>query len=229
MPNFIVSLSHFCELHGPSVIACTQTINDDRTDESLLASNSRSASCASCQLILPDAGAINLSSKSKGTHSFVTTHYPSSQTRYSALTKLVMKSLSVETNLDLSKPMFFGDAINGFCMNKIFKLYDINARGQERKYSIMVVSDSESDLLERWDIVSIYFSELISLIQQKVSETNKRIHEHNMKSKENVLDNEKYLRRSITRPKSLVELTGDDQIFLKLHLWAIELLKDVAS
>ena len=57
-----------------------------------------------------------------------------------------MKSLSVETMSDLSKPMFYGDAINGYCINQIFKVEDLNARGGERKYSLMVISDNESEL-----------------------------------------------------------------------------------
>ncbi|KAI3405131.1 hypothetical protein KGF56_002087 [Candida oxycetoniae] len=225
MPNYIVCLSHFCELHGPSVIACTQFTKSEQKQDNLLSSNSRVINCSSCQLVLPQ-DALNLSSLSDS-KSFVTTHYPSSQKRYAALTKFVMKSLSVETNLDLSKPMFFGDAIDGFCMNKIFKIYDINARGQERKYSLMVMSDSESHLLENWDIISLYFVEVINSIQEKVHNINEKIHQQNGLMNGNLVDNEKYLRRSMARPKSLVELTGDDQIFVKLHLWAIELLKDI--
>ncbi|CAK9442151.1 uncharacterized protein LODBEIA_P58940 [Lodderomyces beijingensis] len=207
------------------MIACTQTSALDKGEDHLLASNPGLVSCASCSLILPQE-LINMKS-STSSKTFVTTHYPKWEKRYSAATKLVMKSLSVETNLDSSKPMFFGDAINGFCLNKVFKIYDINARGQERKYSLMVMSDDESDLLQNWDIISLYFSEFISSVQQKVAETNERIHEHNLKSNKSGVNNEKYLRRSMTRPKSLVELTGDDQIFVKFHLWAIELLLDV--
>lgn len=221
MPNFILCLSHFCELHGPQIIVCTQATTEDKTQEYLHTSVSTQGVCASCQLFLPDnAASLVTNSNSK---SFISTAYPSSQRRYAALKKLMMKSLSVETVSDITKSMFFGDAVYGYCLNKIFKVYDINARGQERKYSMMMVCDSEADLLQNWDVLTLYMSEFIDLIQQRVSQTNEKSHKLNGGS---VVDNEKYLRRSMARPKSLLELTHDDQIFVKYHLWAVETLKD---
>lgn len=221
MPNFILCLSHFCELHGPQIIVCTQVTTEDKKQEYIHTSASTQGVCSSCQLILPDNVA------SLVTHSdsrvFISTAYPSSQRRYAALKKLMMKSLSVETVSDIAKPMFFGDAIYGYCLNKIFKIYDINARGQERKYGLMMVCDSESDLLQNWDILTLYVCEFIDLIQQRVSHTNEKLHKLSGGS---VVDNERYLRRSMARPKSLIELTGDNQIFVKFHLWAVETLKD---
>ncbi|KAG2734217.1 hypothetical protein G9P44_002223 [Scheffersomyces stipitis] len=260
MTNYIVCLAHFCELHGPSTIVCTQVTDVANKKDLILPQSAKFQTCASCNLILPD-GSINLvttdeetpvlsksisttnssispvSSESRtngpGKNSvYVSTHYPTSQKRFASLTKLVMKSLSVETNSDVQKPMFYGDVINGYCINKVFKIKDINARGSERKYSLMVVSDSESDLLLNWDIVSVYFNEIIALIQEGVERT----YEESLIRKENdsrngatgtMLDNERYLRRSMIKPKSLVELTNDDQIFIKFHLWAMELLKDI--
>ncbi|ABN66945.1 protein required for amino acid permease transport from the Golgi to the cell surface [Scheffersomyces stipitis CBS 6054] len=233
MTNYIVCLAHFCELHGPSTIVCTQVTDVANKKDLILPQSAKFQTCASCNLILPD-GSINLSrTNGPGKNSvYVSTHYPTSQKRFASLTKLVMKSLSVETNSDVQKPMFYGDVINGYCINKVFKIKDINARGSERKYSLMVVSDSESDLLLNWDIVSVYFNEIIALIQEGVERT----YEESLIRKENdsrngatgtMLDNERYLRRSMIKPKSLVELTNDDQIFIKFHLWAMELLKDI--
>ncbi|KAI5949616.1 hypothetical protein KGF54_005494 [Candida jiufengensis] len=226
MTNYIVCLCHFCELHGPSIIICTQLTTKDKKQDYLLQSNSKTTtnSCSSCQLILPE-NVINLSTTvttpKNETQEFISTQYPTSQKRYAALTKLVMKSLSIETNLDLTKPNFFGDNINGFCINKIFKIYDVNSRGLERKYGLMLISDNEIHLLQNWDIITLYFNEYIYQLQLKINETN----EKNYAKTENS-NNEKYLRRSMIRPKSLIELTNDEQIFVKFHLWAIEVLKD---
>ncbi|EGW30168.1 uncharacterized protein SPAPADRAFT_144237 [Spathaspora passalidarum NRRL Y-27907] len=223
MANYIICLAHFCELHGPSTIVCTQTGPVKDKSKYLIPANSKSQqACQSCQLILPD-NSINIITKDKPDEDtlFVSTHYPASQTRFTSLTKLVMKSLSVETTADLSKPMFFGDVVYGYCINKIFKINDANARGSERKYSLMVISDVESDLLMNWDIITIYFNEIIDLIQKRVDQVNQE-----SKDPSGVL-NERYLRRSLIKPKSLVELTNDDEIFVKFHLWAVQLLKDI--
>lgn len=177
---------------------------------------------------------MNLVTKEKGVDGlkcFVSMHYPPLQQRYAALTKLVMKSLSVETTTDISKPVFFGDDVNGYCITKIFRVVDANARGSERKYSLMVASDSESDLLQQWNTITVYLSELIALIQKSVeTATESALAEPLQKSASlnSVFDNERYLRRSMIKPKSLVELTGDKDLFVKLHLWALELLKDIS-
>lgn len=268
MTNYMVCLAHFCELHGPSVIACTQIIDERSVKENLLLANSRLASCLSCQFILPDSTANLVTKLTKDNEKkpanlhksaspiptptptstptptdlilekvSISTHYPSSQKRYSALTKLVMKSPSVETMSDLSKPMFYGDAINGYCINQIFKVEDLNARGGERKYSLMVISDNESELLMRWEIVSIYFNVVIELIQKKVAKANQVKQSESNNSSNNfgdgdsstnkMFDNERYLRRSLIKPKSLTELTNDNEIFVRIHLCVTEMLKDI--
>lgn len=234
MVNFIACLAHFCELHGPSTIICTQmTTLQDKSDH-LLRNTSKLHSCASCKLILPD-DAVNLvttmdnKNESSTPAVYISTHYPSSQQRYAALTKLIMKSLSVETTTDLSKPIFYGDVVNGYCISKIFKIKDLSSRGSERKYSLMVIADFETKLLQNWDIIATYLNEIISLIQAQVDIVinNAIMKKEASNANGAMFDNERYLRRSLIRPKSLVELTDDDQIFVKFHLWAIELLKDI--
>ncbi|KAF3992139.1 hypothetical protein FT663_01274 [Candidozyma haemuli var. vulneris] len=219
MPNFVFSLAHFCEIHGPSIVICTQQSRSDSSN----ASSSKLQSCASCELILPNE-AVNLASSVNEDEKYISTRYPSSQSVYTAYVKLVMKSLSVETSADSSKPVFFGDVVNGFCMSRVFKIQDVNSRGGERKYALVMGCDEESHLLRNWDVVSTYMSEIISSIQRQVEK-----HLAHEAEQSNNVDNERYLRRSKIRPKSLVELTNDAQIFVRFHLWAIELLRDVVS
>ncbi|PVH16685.1 uncharacterized protein CXQ87_004981 [Candidozyma duobushaemuli] len=219
MPNYVFSLAHFCEIHGSSIVICTQQNDSDLINSSA----SKLSSCASCELVLPN-DAVNLVSSTNNGEKYVSTRYPSSQNVYTAYVKLVMKSLSVETSADSSKPVFFGDVANGFCMSRVFRVQDVNSRGGERKYALVMGCDEESHLLRNWDIVSTYMAEIISAIQRQVE---KHLAEEAEQS--NNVDNERYLRRSKIRPKSLVELTNDTQIFVRFHLWAIELLRDVLS
>lgn len=114
--------------------------------------------------------------------------------------------------------------MNGFCMSRVFKIQDVNSRGGERKYALVMGCDEELHLLRNWDVVSTYMSEIILSIQRQVEK-----HLAHEAEQLNNVDNERYLRRSKIRPKSLVELTNDAQIFVRFHLWAIELLRDVVS
>lgn len=240
MANYVFCLAHFCEIHGPSTIICTK--KQDLDPESTA---STVDVCESCALQLPE-GASSLtttlsereSSASEGTNgnnsalgsslagdsaspeNYVSTRYPLSQIIYASVKKLVMKCLSVEAAADPLKVMFFGDATSGFCLSKVFRINDVNARGGERKYALLMISDSEMHLLHNWDTVSSYIGEIIALIQSLVES---RVEDASSAS----VDNEQYLRRSKNVPKSLVQLTGDAQIFVKFHLWGIELLRDM--
>ncbi|EGV65621.1 hypothetical protein PSN45_003604 [Yamadazyma tenuis] len=230
MSNYMVCLAHFCELHGPSSIMCTQVSGDGTAVPKLsLSSTTKLQTCSSCKLALPQ-DALNLTTKTPTKTNpntcFVSTQYPVFQSRYTALTKLIMKSLSVETTSDLAKPLFIGDNLNGFSLTKIFKIKDVNARGGERKYCFMVVSDEEIKILKNWNIITSYLTELISSIQKKVQTSIE--HKNKVDGKHSNLNNETYLRRSLVKPRSLVELTEDDRIFVKLHLGAIQLVKDMS-
>lgn len=219
MPNYVFSLAHFCEIHGSSIVICTQQNDLDLINSSAL----KLLSCALCELVLPN-DAVNLVSLTNNGEKYVSTRYPLSQNVYTAYVKLVMKLLSVETSADSLKPVFFGDVANGFCMSRMFRVQDVNSRGGERKYALVMGCDEELHLLRNWDIVSTYMAEIILAIQRQVEK-----HLAEEAEQLNNVDNERYLRRSKIRPKSLVELTNDTQIFVRFHLWAIELLRDVLS
>lgn len=217
MPNYVFSLAHFCEIHGPSIVICTQKSSTGTKNKA----SSKLQLCALCELVLPN-DAVNIVSTVDEKEKYISTRYPSSQNLYTAYVKLVMKLLSVETSAESLKPVFFGDVVSGFCMSRVFKIQDVNSRGGERKYALIMGCDEEVHLLRNWDVVTTYMGEIILLIQRQV--------ERNLAQEAeqlNVMDNERYLRRSKIRPKSLVELTNDTQIFVKIHLWAIDFLRDV--
>lgn len=216
LPNDIFCLAHFCEIHGPTTIICCQ-----KQDSPVEFSDSMLSACDSCALQLPESATNLVTSTNESKLRYVSTRYPLSQRIYTSLKKMVMKCLSVEAVADPLKLLFFGDGSNGFCLSKVFSIKDTNARGGERKYALLMVSDSETHIIRNWDTISTYFNEIIALIQRQV-ET--RLEEM---TRSNSVDNERYLRRSKNIAKSLVQLTNDSQIFVKFHLWGIELLGDI--
>lgn len=217
MTTFVICLAHFCELHGPVPIICTQNVPQEHVQRHLLLPSINMPGCVSCNLILPSTG-VNVVTHTDD-RVYVSTHYPADEAMYLSVMKLVMKALSVETNPDTLKPMFYGDAVNGYCLNQVFRVTDANARGGERKYALVVVLDLERDLLQNWTVLSQYLAEQIVLWQLRI-DTVKRTHS---------VDNERFLRRSMVKPKLLVELTSDPKVFLKYHLWAMEVLKDLVG
>lgn len=231
MTNYVVCLAHFCEIHGPLTILCTQ-IQDSVPSTGVLAYSL----CESCSLSLP-GGASTLTTLYKpedkppvgpGFHDkpvapaparqFVSTRYPPTQKLYTSLMKLVMKCLSVEAVADSLKPLFVGDAINGYSLSKVFSLPDYHARGGERKYAFLVACDVEKKLLLVWDIVACYVAEMTSFLQATVEQAHEKAKGDG---------NERFLRRQKNMAKNLVELTSDPDVFCKLHLCAAELLNDI--
>lgn len=265
MVNFVFAVAHFCEIHGPATVLCTQ-----KQEFGASVSKSSMALCESCSFVLPP-GITSLTTnyergncshrsdgrKSNGnsnesaadgsenpverkgslrallrldaknanknteTVAYISTLYPQSERIFTCLTKLVMKCLSVEAVAEPLKPVFFGDTGTGYCLSKIFSIPDLHARGAERKYALMIVSDSERALLVNWDIALAYIAQIISLLQQTVEN-------HNMeRGKLDTADNGRYLRRAKTIPRSLVQLTGDIEVFMKLHLCGTEILTNM--
>lgn len=254
MVNFVFCMAHFCEIHGPVTVLCTQR------KESELSAKSSYARCESCSLVLPSGitsvatdfedlvtkevanglspqpsyaktsglGAhFKMDAKMKSSQqevsekvTYVSTLYPQSERIFTCLTKLVMKCLSVEAVAEPLKPIFFGDTNTGYCLSRIFSINDLHARGGERKYALMVVCDSERALLSNWEMASAFIAEIILLLQRNV-ET------HMESTKLETGENGRYLRRAKTIPRSLVQLTGDNEIFMKLHQCGTEVLRSM--
>lgn len=196
---FICCLSHFCEIHGPTAIISTAR---HTTPPAPVAS----PKCDSCSLSLP-SDATSIASPS----------YTSSGSYYSPL---ILASLLLEHSVPGS-PTFHGNPSDGYCIHLPFSLPDTTARGQERKYALMVLSDSESDLLANWLLISTYFAHITNILHACVNKVPAL-------APSNTIFNEPYLRRLPNRPRLLCDLTNDPLIFAKFHLWHSELLLDIA-
>lgn len=220
-PVFLVCLAHFCELHGPSCVICTSVSTEIPVDPQQA---SALPSCASCTLVFPDDKSQLISESSgelDGSASaglYVSAAAPPEPCRR-LVSKLAIASLLVETSLP-NNPTFHGNPRDGYCIHSLFKLNDTTARGQERKYALLVVCDLESHLLARWLIISIYLAQITSLISESVMAATT--------SGPNQILKEPYLRRLANRPRLLTDLTNDPYFFAKLHLLHQELLNDIS-
>lgn len=223
MVNSVICLGHFCEVHGPSLIECTQHVNSLK--DNMLAKD-ESPHCVLCRLSFPNNMSNIVSKDSENADDeivpgYISCSYPTLPRRYASLTKLLMKALSAEMNSDLSKPLFYGDEVSGYCLNRIFKIKDNSARGGERKYCLLYISDNEKKVLQNWDIIDVYQSTFISSVKEKVARADSQL-----SAGDNVLNSENYLRRQLNAPKSLMTLTNDKLIFVQFHSWACSLLAD---
>ncbi|CDK28247.1 unnamed protein product [Kuraishia capsulata CBS 1993] len=226
MGQFMVCLAHFCEIHGPSVVMCTQSTALDRAEEIAAAPPTASQLCSSCRLIIPKSeGDLEEPSSIRTVEAgrcYTSSQYPSSQPKYSALRQIVMKSLSVEMTYDSSAPIMFGDQAIGYSVVMTFKVRDSLARGSERKYALMVIGEQEGEVIHSWDLIVGNIQEIIVYVRDRLATVES--------DRNDEVGNERFFRRAqMTKPKSLVELLHDDRFFVRLHLWAASLLKDCSA
>lgn len=236
---FIICLAHFCEQHGPTPIQCIQTVPLDFKLHPE-PHPSRDSLCASCRFIPTNEGnggrLVTTDSNSK--IRFVSSQNPPNQSRFSAVRQACVRSLSVEHQVPLAQPLLFGDPSIGYTLSLTFKLADKAARGGERTYSILCISESESQLIHNWNRIVSKFTALVKSLKQSLNlnlnlsssgsgsgnGANRGIEE-----KDDLFRHDTFLRKRdvISTPKSLVTLLGDDKVFIKIHAWGAYLIREL--
>lgn len=276
--SVLISLTHFCDKHGPRIISVTQCSNitnipndlnnTDSTNgpiirggEDLLVPNYPIDSyCESCLLQFPDNPTSSSPDESKGYTSddiksmrsilggktYVTTQY--SSIRFQKLNSITRKVFSEETMIYDSSPFIFYDENRGLNLSMGFKLYDENARGNERRYCLILTIDhfnielAMNLLSQNWNFILLGFKKIINYIKQlhqnvlngknnHVNNINYLTHFNEINSNGSTQNGKmssndgnifigNYLRANKTKiAKNLIELTNDRDIFIKLHKW----------
>lgn len=170
---------------------------------------------------------LTLKTKSKrdqSTH-FVSTQFPSNTDIYSSLRQTIVRIFTAETNADLSKPLYFGNSKHGYSLALTFSLVDKTARGSERKYSLIMTSDKESDLFQNYTFILTNLKEMVKSIL--ITARNKQ----SILEPSDLHNTDIYLRRSAGLPKakSMVEILQDEKFFIKVHMWASYMLDVLGS
>ncbi|KAK5779205.1 hypothetical protein RI543_003093 [Arxiozyma heterogenica] len=223
----LISLTHFCDKHGPRIICVTQcsnsgitsnnNIDERQSDNVTFTSNNQDndedkseiksipnsvkdafnvtggeellvpnypidSYCDSCLLWFPPNPASTDNSEPEindairsmrsilNNHAFVTTQY--SSIRFQKLNSITRKVFSEETMIYDCSPFVFYDDIRGLNLSMGFKLYDENARGNERRYCLILTIDQPNiefamDLLsQNWNFILLGFKKIINHIKE---------------------------------------------------------------
>lgn len=210
--SVLISLTHFCDKHGPRIICVTQcgsnqnsnddddntndfnptNINSNIGDELLVPNYPIDSYCESCLLQFPSRSETipsNPDDKTDhrdnnddirsmrtilGENVFVTTQY--SSIRFQKLNSITRKVFSEETMIYDSSPFIFYDDNRGLNLSMGFKLYDENARGNERRYCLILTIDQSNIemamniLSQNWNFVILGFKKIINYIKSLHSE-----------------------------------------------------------
>ncbi|XP_071326996.1 folliculin isoform X1 [Trachinotus anak] len=177
--NALVALCHFCELHGPRTLFCTEALHPpspspssqagipapgdrdrdgDREGEGLTMRANSSASqrgemCEGCRS-LPASHPGFVSIDDETGIRFLSHQHPRQPQLFSVVRQACVRSLSCEVNNDVCPgregPIFFGDEQHGFVFSHTFFIKDSLARGFQRWYSIVMVAMDRIYLINSW-------------------------------------------------------------------------------
>ncbi|CAL4129900.1 unnamed protein product, partial [Meganyctiphanes norvegica] len=269
--NAIISVCHFCELHGPSVVFCTQAFrnasnldelndvvsalskSDQKTSEeessqegklwkygsiklennAELYSITGSESCIACRSFTHNKpGYI---SNDDGAHvSYVSSQFPMQPDLHRLVRQACIRSLSCEVCPSREGPIYFGDEARGHVLSYSFFLKDVQARGFQRWYSILVLMKDKMFLLNSWPFLVKNLQQIINQLQESAAkiygEQESKVSHRSLRSAASMMeptaagDNFKK-QRVAGQPRSLVELVGSEGVWLKLHTSLTWLLK----
>ncbi|KAI9320878.1 vesicle coat protein [Dichotomocladium elegans] len=321
--NALIALLHFCEVHGPCVVFCTQTMHnaDTHAIDNSAATNdipaskitmsdtiniptndadrhqwnaptalpdslsststtdpptppntttgsprvsspslrksknnsiqqqrscrpSQATSCAACSAQMPsvisskdgvsaEAKLIVIKDDEDRSVEYVGSKSPQQLHLYKAVRLSCVRSLTTEFCPGREGPVLFGDDQNGYVMSYLFKIRDVQARGEARFYAIMILMTDRVFLVSCWPfLVSSFRSMAINLqekadaVFQREKETRERIHPFSNRRVAPMSQEQFFRRRSNSAAlRSLVDLLGTKDIYLQIHAQFSYILK----
>ncbi|XP_068248774.1 folliculin [Palaemon carinicauda] len=268
--NAIVSFCHFCELHGPNVVFCTQAFRDlpdfdalnnldapdifqyqcirnqeqrknddshawrygriDPDDVANTKAASGSDNCIAC-CSFPHNKPGYISNDDASRVSYVSSQFPLQSELYVLVRQGCIRSLSCEVCPGKEGPIYFGDEARGHVLSYTFFLRDVQARGFQRWYSILILMKDKMLLLNSWPFFVRHLRETISHLQEKASKIysneESKVSHRALRSAASMMDGVRKQRgqSAAGQPRSLPELVGDEKIWEYLHSSSTWLLK----
>lgn len=253
--NAIISLCHFCELHGPQVLFCTQPNHPQESGGGVSVVGVAEEQYNTMQLLLSrtqlgDNGAVSLKSPisepstptpSSTSHcegcysvkpgfvshdddvkvSYVSSRQPHNREVFSMIRQACLRSLSGEVCPGTEGPIFFGNDQQGHVISYSFYIKDFQARGFQRRYSIIIVMMDKIYLLNSWPFLVKNLKIVVEHLQDKAQKV------YNVEQAKSPKEPNKLASFRINpKPaRSLMELTEDKSIFKILHVSFVWILK----
>uniref|UniRef100_A0A8B9KCG6 Folliculin n=1 Tax=Astyanax mexicanus TaxID=7994 RepID=A0A8B9KCG6_ASTMX len=185
--NALVALCHFCELHGPRTLFCTEAVHPpapsppqpgsallgdreaEREGEGLTMRANSSATqradmCEGCRsLPVSHPGFVSVDTET-GIR-FLSHQHPRQAQLFSVVRQACVRSLSCEVCPGREGPIFFGDEQHGFVFSHTFFIKDSLARGFQRWYSIVMVAMDRIYLINSWPFLLRHLKLTIQSLQ----------------------------------------------------------------
>ncbi|KPI97217.1 Folliculin [Papilio xuthus] len=205
--NAIIGVCHFCEAHGPRPLFCTFTTdNENHTTES---SNS-SVQCSGCTSLGPET--VLVSRDDDGTIYCSRESVPNAEIN-TFLRQAAVRSITCEVSWSKEGGVVYFSDTQGHVLSLMFQVKDTRARGLKRWFSIVVLMKDKMLLLNLTPTLSEHMQKISKELQHLADE---------VYEKEQSICSQRALRLKTGRndfgqSRSLIQLTGDENVYKKLH------------
>lgn len=230
---------HFCEIHGPSVIFCTDVLPLDVIPAAASSESTTSRSCDGCTFDSQQACGFTTTDQ-KANIRFISSATSSSVYGDRVIQQSCIRSLSCEVYPEGREGViYFGDQQRGHVLSYCFVLKDSQARGFQRTYSLLLISKQQNVILVHWNRYVAAMQQVVDRLKQKASAIYDREVSPICSQETRALRldsavqvagrgrNSLNTQRSESRARSLKDLTGDETIFALIHLDVAMMLRDL--
>ncbi|XP_044736334.1 folliculin [Chrysoperla carnea] len=180
--NAIIGVGQFCEIHGPCLVFCTQTIveiNNEPIDEFELDDNTEHSrllhTCEGCTSIGIGQALISKDHESDQV-SYISTQTPRKKLLRQSLKQACVRSLSCEiggnskSNDDCTMCYCDGDQGGHTVLCYTWRIPDAKARGFDRCLIIVLLMKDRFMLMSVWPFFIKHIEELVKQLQAKAKE-----------------------------------------------------------
>ena len=234
----IVALCHFCEVHGPSVVMVTQSVQDTIGDKpnsksfyeqiknsSLQRNSGKIAGCERCWSLKNNQNLI-LSKDEEGKHSFVSSQTVLKNDIEILLKNAVNRAISCEVSVKREGPLIFSNPSVSTVFANNFFLKDSRARGFQRYYSVLLLTKEREHLISNLKLIESSTSQLIDHIKS-MSKTTFESEATEVKDKVGNHDVFQRRRGSTIALRNLRDIVGDQNIFKIIHQQFVAILQSL--
>ncbi|XP_013146757.1 PREDICTED: folliculin [Papilio polytes] len=205
--NAIIGLCHFCEAHGPRPLFCTFTTDDENhTTES----SKSSVQCSGCTSLGPET--VLVSREDDGTIYCSRESVPNAGVN-TFLRQAAVRSITCEVSWSKEGGVVYFSETQGHVLSLMFQVKDTRARGLKRWFSIVVLMKDKMLLLNLTPMLSEHMQKISKELQHLTDE---------VYEKEQSICSQRALRLKTGRndfgqSRSLIQLTGDENVYKRLH------------
>lgn len=181
--NASCALQHFCDIHGPQILLCTDTrsyiqdVNDDdeedlKTFYSQYVKSENTQEKPECKSCTLSSESILISTVDSVNHMvYISSQSTPNQELFKTVRNACVRSLNIEKAADVDSPILFGDDENGYCLSLVFSCKDFIARGSQRLYSLCYLSRDKYHLVSLLNFLTNSLRQIAHWLQSDANET----------------------------------------------------------